>query len=50
VEVRFLSRLEWGREEYFICDIGEGKSPFPVSGGGKSSFSVMMGREASFLG
>jgi hypothetical protein len=49
-EGRVLSRLECGKEEYFLCDIGKGKSPFSVSGGGKSSFSVMMGRKASFLG
>ncbi len=47
-EVRFLSRLEWGREEYFICYAGEGKSPFSVSGGGKSTFSVILGRGRVF--
>jgi hypothetical protein len=28
------------RGEYFLCGIGEGTSPFSVSGEGKSAFSI----------
>ncbi len=58
---RVLSRLEWGRDEFFLDLSQRGKSYFLVSKGGKSSFSVRMGdgrvlsrlesgREEPFLG
>ncbi len=45
-EVRFLSRLKRGREENFLCDIGEGKSPFS----GRVLSRLESGREEFFLG
>ncbi len=48
IQSSFTVRVGEGRVQYFLCDIGEGKSPFSASERGKSSFSNRVG-EVRFL-